>query len=450
MEFTPLALLYDFCIMSSLLFLSKVLRSKLRILQNLYIPASLLAGILAMLGGPYFLNILPFSSSISSYASILIALLFATMFLGRREKSSFKKMMRHVGDSFLINSAAEIGMYGLGLLAGCGILSLFFPGLNEAFGLMLPSGFVGGHGTAAAIGGVLAENGWAEATTIGQTFATIGLLSGIFFGIIFINIATRKKYTRVIREMKSLPEEMKRGLVPENSRSVMGENTVNPMSIDPLTWHLCLVLMCVGAAYLIDYGIRQVFPQIAIPIYGLALICGVFLQMLLRLLKLDRYVDKRVVTRIGSSATDYLVAFGVASININVVVTYIVPILMLCILGLIYCIFFLFVISRKFFKTFWFERGIYIFGWSTGVMSIAVILLRIVDPEFETGVLEDSGFAWIFISIIDLLLVTFVPILLLQGFGLVTGIILTIVTVILIALCGWMFGLNKQITRTNE
>ena len=46
----------------------------------------------------------------------------------------------------------------------------------------------------------------------------------------------------------------------------------------------------------------------------------------------------------------------------------------------------------------------------TGVMSIAVLLLRIVDPEFKTGILEDSGFAWIFISFIDLVCVTFIPI----------------------------------------
>ncbi len=445
MEFTPLTLLYDFCIISALLFVAKVLRSKIRLLQNLYIPASLLAGLIGMFGGKYFLNIIPFSSDISSYSSILIALLFATLFLGRREKSSFKKMMSNVGDSFLLNTAAEVGQWGLGLLAGYGILQFLFPQLNEAFGMMMPSGFVGGHGTAAAVGSVFANNGWEEATTIGQTFATIGLLCGIFVGIILINIATRKGYTKVIKEMKSLPEEMKSGLVPEKDRTIMGENTVNPMSIDPFTWHLCLVLICVGAAYLIDHLIRLAFPQIAIPVYGLALICGVLLQFLLRLLKLDRYVDKRVITRIGSSATDYLVAFGVASININVVITYIVPILIMSALGLLFCILFLFFVSRKFFRTFWFERGIYIFGWSTGVMSIAVILLRIVDPEFQSGVLEDSGFAWIFVSIIDLLCVTFIPVLLLQGFGLLTGIFLVVFMVALIVLCGlWNRRLNKK------
>ena len=85
------------------------------------------------------------------------------------------------------------------------------------------------------------------ATLIG---CLIGLLCGIFVGIILINIATRKGYTKVIKEMKSLPEEMKSGLVPEKDRTIMGENTVNPMSIDPFTWHLCLVLICVCSVLL--------------------------------------------------------------------------------------------------------------------------------------------------------------------------------------------------------
>ena len=70
-------------------------------------------------------------------------------------------------------------MYGIGITAGYVILQPLFEGIQEAFGLMLPAGFVGGHGTAAAIGNVLEEVGWIEATSIGQTFATIGLLSGV-------------------------------------------------------------------------------------------------------------------------------------------------------------------------------------------------------------------------------------------------------------------------------
>ena len=52
---------------------------------------------------------------------------------------------------------------------------------------------------------------WDEATSIGQTFATIGLISGIVLAVIIINIGTRKGYTRLIKKIDELPEDMRTG-----------------------------------------------------------------------------------------------------------------------------------------------------------------------------------------------------------------------------------------------
>ena len=242
-----------------------------------------------------------------------------------------------------------------------------------------------------------------------------------------------------------MPEEYKTGLVPEGKRLTMGENTVNPMSLDPMAWHLALIMVAVGGAYLINEGLKTLIPSVSIPIYGLALIVGVLLFSVLRFIKLDKYVDSHVVSRMGSCATDYLVAFGVATINVNVVMQYWQPILILCALGFAQVIIFFFLFSRHLFRDHWVERGIYIWGWSTGVMSIAVLLLRIVDPEFKTGVLEDSGFAWIFVSFIDIALVTFIPLFVIQGLGLVAGVTLCVIAAVLLGLAAAIYGVfNKQ------
>lgn len=438
-----LTVLYDFCIMSVILFVAKILRSKIKFLQNLYIPSSLLAGFIGLICGKYGFNILPFSSEASGYSGILIAVLFATMFLGNKKKASFKGMLGNVGDTFLVNTTAEVGQYGIFMLLGALILPLLFPTINQAFGLMLPSGFIGGHGSAAAIGSALEKGGWAEATSVGQTFATIGLLCGIFIGVILINIGVKKKYTRVIKEIKELPNDIRTGLVDPEHRTSMGDNTVNPMSIDPLTWHLVLVLVAVGGAYLANMGLQKVFPQVSFPIYGLALICSVIIQLILKLIKMDTYVDKRVVTRIGSSATDYLVAFGVATINLNVVFDYWLPILILVILGILFCLG-IGVVCKYFCRTFWFERFLYIFGMCTGVMATGVILLRIVDPEFKSGVLENFGLAWIFLTFIDLALVSLAPIVVLAGQGWVMGAICTAVAIACLVISAIAFGIHKE------
>ncbi|WP_455558414.1 sodium/glutamate symporter [Agathobaculum hominis] len=231
MEIHAVNILYDFCIMSTLLLIAKIIRSKVKIIQKLYIPSSLLGGMIGLLLGKYFLNILPFSTEISNYSSILITILFATMFLGSKRKVSFKTMISNVGDSFLINGAAEIAQFGLFIIIGVLILPMFFKSINIGFGLLLPAGFVGGHGTAAAIGAAFADMGWDEATSIGQTFATIGLISGIVLGVIIINIGTRKGYTRLIKKIDELPEDMRTGLISKESRSSMGENTVSPCQL---------------------------------------------------------------------------------------------------------------------------------------------------------------------------------------------------------------------------
>lgn len=444
MEIHAINILYDFCIISALLLVAKIIRSRVRFIQKLYIPSSLLAGILGLIGGKYFLNVLPFSTEISSYSSILIAVLFATLFLGNKKKASFKKMIRDVGDTFLVNTAAEIGQFGVFILIGIFVLPLLFHGINAGFGLMLPAGFIGGHGTAAAIGSAFADVGWDEATSIGQTFATIGLLVGIIGGIIMINVGARRKYTRIITEAKELPEEMRTGLVPEDKRVSMGDNTVNSMSIDPLTWHLLLVLVAVGAAYLVNMGLKKILPELSFPIYGLALLTSLLLQWLLKGLKMDAYVDKKVVTRIGSTATDYLIAFGIASININIVLKYWVPILLLSVLGTIFVIVWQFTISKRFYHNYWFERGMYVYGMSTGVMATGVILLRVTDPEFESGVLEDFGFAWIFLSVIDMLVVSLSPLFISNGLGWAIGAALVVLAALCLVVSGKLFGVYKD------
>lgn len=369
MELHAVNFLYDFAVAAALLFVAKIIRCKFRFIQHAYIPAALLAGFLGLFLGPQFLDILPFSSEIANYPSILIAVLFGSMFVGTRGKMSVKSVLKGAGDTMLINGASEMMQFAVFILIGVAVLPVAFSGINNAFGLMLPAGFVGGHGTAAAIGGVLGDAGWADASTIGQTFATVGLLGGILLGVVLINFGARKGWTKVIRGINELPEEMLTGVVPEGKAASLGRSTTNGVSIDSLTWHACLVLVSVGMAYLVNEGLKIVMPGISFPTYGLALLCGVVVQLVLKAVKLDSSVDKDVITHIGSSATDFLVVFGIASIKVSVVVQYWVPIVVLSVLGFLFVTAWLLLVSRRFFCDYWFEHGIYIFGMSTGVLA---------------------------------------------------------------------------------
>ena len=67
MEYTNMSFLYDFAFMSLLLIIAQFLRSRIKFLQMFYIPASVLAGLMGLVLGPQFLNVIPWSGKIGSY-----------------------------------------------------------------------------------------------------------------------------------------------------------------------------------------------------------------------------------------------------------------------------------------------------------------------------------------------------------------------------------------------
>lgn len=436
--------LVDAAIMSLLLFVAQYLRAHIKLLQKSLLPCSVIAGLIGLILGPQFVDILPFSDSVSSYSGVLIVVLFSSLFIGSESKGSFKKTMSEAGDTFLLNSAVYFGQYAFALLIGGVFMALVFPQVNVGFSLLMPGGFIGGHGTAATFGSAFEELcGWDEALTLGQTFATIGILSGVIFGAMCINVATKKGATRFITKASELPEGMRTGLVPPHEQGSIGRATVNPMSIDPLAWHLALVLIAAGSGYLVTKWLNSLIPGVSIPTFSVGMLCGVVLQFILKGLKLTTYVDREVVSKIGSSVTDYLVGFAVASIQVSVVIKYAIPLLVLSIIGLIFVFGYLLVISQKLFHNFWFERGIFIFGWSTGVTAIGVTLLRVVDPQFRSKTLEDYGMAYVFMSFIEIGLIAVLPSLVVSGYQFAAGAVCLAVFLVLLAICAKTYGIFK-------
>lgn len=441
MTFDPYAMLIDFCIMSVFLFAAQMMRSKIRFLQNFYIPSSLIAGFLALFCGTQFLDILPFSDQTGSYAYLLVCVLFAGLFLGKTKKMSLKGIVKKVGDTFLINMSSEVLCFGLASLLGGALMLVIFPDVFNEICLLLPAGFMGGHGYAAAIGGTLnGLLGRQDGVIIGQTFATLGLLSGIFGGIICINYATRKGATRLIKNIGSLPEECKTGMVPADKRISMGTETIHPMAMDPLAWHISLILMATG----MGYGVYQLYkphmPNIEVPMMCLTMLAGVLIQCTLNKIGYGDYVDKKTVDRLGSGVTDYLVAFGIATIKMSVVFEYIGPILVLCAIGIAWPCIMVFFVGRKLFRNFWFERSIFIFGYITGVVAIGVTLLRIVDPEMKSGTLDDFGTAYTLQSIVELFIVTMVPVFAVRIGTMPVGAVLVVIGVGMLLLCKSRYG----------
>ena len=85
-----------------------------------------------------------------------------------------KEVAKRVGPMWAYAQVGMLLQWALVGLFGLYVIKLIWPDLNDAFGIMLPTGFYGGHGTAAAIGSAFEGLGWDEARSLGMTTATVG------------------------------------------------------------------------------------------------------------------------------------------------------------------------------------------------------------------------------------------------------------------------------------
>lgn len=448
MEYSAYSFVMDFAYMSFLLIVAQLLRSKIKLLQNFYIPASLLAGFMGLLFGPQILNWIPWSGQASSYPYLLLCIMFGGLFLGKKERISLRKIVHTVGDTFCMNMAAEFLSFGIALLVGGALVALLFQGVFKEIALLLPSGFCGGHGYASTIGTALNNLlGREDCVSIGQTFATIGLLVGLVGGIICINFAVRRGYTCFIQRADALPEECRTGIIPPEKRTSIGEETIHTMSMDPLAWHMALTLLATLMGYSFYNWYKQYLPNIEIPIMCLTMLSGVLIQTVLNHTSYRYSVDKRVEGRIGGMLTDYLVSFGTASISLTLVKNYALPISLLCLLGIVFVLIMLFWVGKKLFHNYWFERSIFIYGWITGVVATGATLVRIVDPENKSNTLDDYGTAYVFISIIEVFIVALTPQFAVSIGMSITGAVLTAIGVLLLLLCAKLCGRGHNLNK---
>ena len=296
----------DAAIMGTLLLIGEFLRAKVKCLQKALIPPAVLAGVLALLLGPKspweVCRIPPLSSSFGTYASVLIVLVFAATPIGDRPKKGAMSGSKIMGMFFNISGIAVL-QYGIGMLVTITVLTKLYPALNENFGLMMATGFYGGHGTAAAVGKSLADLGVPDMTDLGYTCATIGIVGGIITGILIINWGTRKGYTHYVENPSELPIDMRTGLVPPENQKPTSKGTVASICLDPLGYHLGIVLFAswlgyMASAWFAGWTQSAFNYKVSIPEFCLSLFAGLIINSLLNKSGAYKYVDRGSIQRI--------------------------------------------------------------------------------------------------------------------------------------------------------
>ena len=389
----------SFCGLCLLLFLGKMLRMKITLLQRLYLPSSVIGGILGLIT----IQLWPLVSGNSFPASwvagwsalpgFLINLVFAGLFIGMTVPS-LGKIWKTAGPQLAYGQIVAWGQYTVGLGITMLLLGPLF-GVKDIFGTIIPIGFEGGHGTAGGLIPTFNQLGWSEGVDFGLASATMGMISGIVCGMALINWAVRRGY---VSEVKSFDEQShyeKTGVYRLEKRPPAGKQTVYPDSIDSLALHLAVL----GLAVLIGYGIRELMVwvndflpesvrQIGIltsfPLFPLCMIGGLLLQLTISRIKTFQLIDHTLMQRLAGTALDFLVVSAISMIRIEVIVSQMIPLLILVVCGILWNLFCVLWLARRILPDFWFERSIAEMGQSMGVTATGLLLLRTVDPESKT------------------------------------------------------------------
>ena len=409
--YTPFDVLMDIGWISLLLIIGNLMRRFIPWFQKLLIPAPITAGLLGLLLGPNALGIVQFSEHFGDYATILIAAVFGalpfTMDFDAKVRQRARTMWSY-----------SVGMYlaQWGFFALLGVI-LFAPLFNtpDWFGIMLPVGFVGGFGVAAAVGGALDSAG-TEATSLGFTAAAVGMFSAIVGGVIFARWGSKKGHTNELPALDKLPEDMRTGIISlPGQRPSVGRATTSPSSIEPIALHVAALAVTLFLANILTNWVNDAFPALSFPLFAMAFLVGLAGVGVLHLIKAPHYLDTKLMGSVSGASTDFLVAVGIASIVPAVVATYIVPLIILFVVGLAFCLVLFFYVAPRVFEHGWFERAVFSWGWATASVATGIAVLKIVDPEQKSGTLEEFGMAYVGFAPFEIAAAILAPIAIIAG-----------------------------------
>ena len=377
------------------LVLGNILRRTIPLFRKCLVPSALLGGTLLLVinftAKQFDLNMVDNRlMQVITYHCLAIG--FAAMSL-KTEKSTHKTNPAQVVEF----GALQGGTYMLQAFVGLGITLLLF-GITRSGnkvisyigGLLLPLAFGQGPGNALSWdinftnipATVFAGNG-----SFGLSLASIGFVVASVFGILYINISKKRGNLAVRSGVASavplVQEDAEYEELPDNE-SV--DKFTLQMGFVALAYALAFGFMCLLGAISdftnsIGWGFNFLWASLAA-----MLIRAIVKHLQKGNLMHHQYINNYQMDRISGFAFDLMIVAGVSAIEINDIKNYILPIVILSIVGSVITYLYIHMVSRECFKGFEHEFFLMSFGTLTGTASNGMILMKEVDPQLRTPV----------------------------------------------------------------
>lgn len=364
-------------ILIAALLVGNILRRKIPFIRRSLIPTSLLGGLLILV-----IKMLPFYDNVVNQATMEIityhALGIGFIALGLKQaKDSQKTNAGKVIETGLLTGATYViqGLVGLAATIAMFYAFGFFPG----GGIIVALGFGQGTGQALNYGKMYETDfGFVGGTTWGLTIATVGFLVASIVGVIYMNIL-RKKGRLVLRGSEGIQNKLE-DFVSE------GEIPLTE-SVDKFTINFCLVFL----VYAIAYGVMRLINVNLI--WGFNFLLGTVFAALVRwvikLLKKGKLMHRELTNnylldRISGFMFDLMIIAGVAAIDLSELSGLWWQLAIVCTLGAVATFIYLRIACNHLYPGYKNEAFFSMFGMLTGTASNGMILLREIDPKFET------------------------------------------------------------------
>lgn len=375
--------------------LGNVIRRKVKFIKNSLLPASVIGGTIIF--------ILKFIPQVSKFidSSFMETLTYHCLGLGFIALSLKTNEKRKDDNKLIIMDSGIITVNGyliqaiigltITILLAITVLPNFFP----AAGLLLPMGYGQGTGQALNIGKVFEGLGFKNGTSFGLAIAAVGFMVACIVGVIYLNIL-KKKGKLELQQQRKVDSSLLNSDIYEKDEAPLNE------SVDKLTMQIAIIisvyvvtfLVILGLSFLSEnylgkFGVNTVKPLL----WGFNFLFGSIFAILtkkvfsiLRKHKImtHQHINNYMMNRLSGLFFDVMIVSGIAAIDWQNLTGLLIPLILVCVFGAIGTFFYIKWVCKKIYPNYEYEAFFSIFGMLTGTASTGMILLREIDPNFET------------------------------------------------------------------
>lgn len=380
-------------IIAGILLLSNVLVRKSALIRRSLIPTSVLAGfVLLVLKST---GVLVFPSNILemiTYHGIAVGFIALSLRTAGEGSANAQKGAGLTSGALIISTYLVQAI--LGLILSVGVAWTVMPGLFKASGILLPMAYGQGPGQANNVGITYEALGFAGGQSFGLSLAAAGYLCACVVGVVYLNYLQRKG--RLTRKAQARPS----GSVTVDTFQDRGEIPLSE-SMDRLSVQVALVLLTYLCTYLVTRGLTDLAQALAPGLartlspllWGFNFIIGSMLAMLFKagmgFLRKSRvmtrqYQNNYLLSRISGMAFDLMIVAGIASIDFEDLSGLWIPFVLMAVGGGAVTFVYLRWLCRRVYPGYGEESFLSMYGMLTGTISSGILLLKPIDPDFET------------------------------------------------------------------